>query len=61
LLVVDPLPLLADGGDPSDLFIPYDRMHLSARGNARMADAAAEILRGRLESVRSHSDEAWRK
>jgi lysophospholipase L1-like esterase len=43
VFVIDPLPrLVAHAGE--GLFIPYDRMHLVARGNELMAEAVAEAL-----------------
>jgi lysophospholipase L1-like esterase len=49
LFVVDPLPRFVEHPDRASLFIPYDRMHFSARGNALLADAAFEALRQRAE------------
>jgi len=44
LFVVDPLQAFIDEPDSRSLFIPYDRMHLSAKGNALLAQAALEAL-----------------
>ena len=49
MFVVDPLPAFRGRTDPSSLFIPYDRIHFSAKGNAVLADAVFEALRGRPE------------
>jgi lysophospholipase L1-like esterase len=49
VFVVDPLPLLMQQADRASLFIPYDRMHLSARGNLLVAEAAFALLRDRPE------------
>jgi lysophospholipase L1-like esterase len=49
MFVVDPLPLLLAERDHAGLFIPYDRMHLSARGNAQIARAAFDALKDRPE------------
>jgi hypothetical protein len=45
LFVVDPLPGFTAQPEPAPLFIPYDRMHFSALGNAQIAAAAFEALR----------------
>jgi lysophospholipase L1-like esterase len=42
LFVVDPLPLLRAERNRASLFIPYDRMHFSAAGNALIARAVSE-------------------
>jgi lysophospholipase L1-like esterase len=48
--VVDPLPKLIAAPGRSGLFIPFDRMHLSAEGNALIAEAVFEVLRDRMEA-----------
>jgi hypothetical protein len=42
--VIDPLPRFAAESDRGRLFVPYDRMHFSAAGNACLADAAFEAM-----------------
>ena len=49
---IDPLPRFRRETDRSGLFIPYDRMHYSARGNAVLADAVFEALCTRPALVR---------
>ncbi|MEO7192306.1 MAG: GDSL-type esterase/lipase family protein [Vicinamibacterales bacterium] len=58
LFVVDPLPRFMAEKDRGRLFIPYDRMHFSARGNALLADAAFEALARRPALTGSHNDES---
>jgi lysophospholipase L1-like esterase len=60
MFVIDPLPGFLDGTESKRLFIPYDRMHFSAEGNARLAGAAAEFLRAWPESERASSQGSWR-
>lgn len=48
MFVVDPLARLRDHAGEG-LFIPYDRMHFTARGNAELAAAVFETLRARPE------------
>ena len=56
MFVVDPLQHLIEQPDHKGLFIPYDRMHLSALGNAQIARAAFEVLESRPEvSTVSHT------
>jgi hypothetical protein len=47
--VIDPLPKFQAAPDKASLFIPYDRMHLSAKGNTLVAEAAFEALVSRPE------------
>ena len=47
---IDPLTKLVEAPDHASLFIPYDRMHLSAAGNALVAAAALETLRAKLDA-----------
>ena len=47
--VIDPLPKFRDAANAQALFIPYDRIHFSPRGNQLIADAAFEALRERPE------------
>ncbi|MCC7009135.1 MAG: hypothetical protein IT184_09985 [Acidobacteria bacterium] len=49
LFVVDPLPVFVQQLDRDQLFIPYDRIHFSALGNADLADAVFEAIRTRPE------------
>jgi lysophospholipase L1-like esterase len=49
VFAVDPLPELVQQSNHEDLFIPYDRVHFSASGNANIADAVFEALRHRPE------------
>jgi lysophospholipase L1-like esterase len=56
MFVVDPLPFLLQQPDHAALFIPWDRMHLSAPGNAQIARAAFEVLRSRPEFGASQSN-----
>ena len=60
MFVIDPLPGFLDGTESKRLFIPYDRMHFSAEGNARLAGAAAEFLRAWPESERAGLQGSWR-
>jgi lysophospholipase L1-like esterase len=46
---IDPLPLFLEQPDRGGLFMPYDRVHFSRSGNATIADAVFEALRGRTE------------
>jgi lysophospholipase L1-like esterase len=50
--VVDPLPGLRKKRDGRQFFIPYDRMHLSAEGNAALAESVLEALRNQAENIR---------
>lgn len=47
MFVVDPLPNFSAQADRKSLFIPYDRMHFTAAGNAQVAAATFEVLRRR--------------
>jgi lysophospholipase L1-like esterase len=47
LFVVDPLPAFRAQPDRAALFIPYDRMHYSGRGNEVLARAVFDVLRER--------------
>lgn len=47
MFVIDPLPRLTEHAQPADLFIPYDRMHFSGRGNHLLAGAVLDVLRDR--------------
>jgi lysophospholipase L1-like esterase len=53
LFVVDPLPYFMAHADPEALFIPYDRMHFSAQGNAELARAVFDALKERPEIARA--------
>jgi lysophospholipase L1-like esterase len=57
LFVVDPLPLFAQQPDHAGLFIPYDRIHFTARGNAQVAEAAFDALEARPEFHRTASQQ----
>ena len=56
LAVIDPLPFFASQPEPERLFIPYDRMHFTALGNAQVAAAALDALRKspRLATAATH-------
>jgi hypothetical protein len=45
MFVIDPLPLLQRQSDRAALFIPYDRMHLTAAGNVQVAQAAFDAIK----------------
>jgi hypothetical protein len=47
MFVVDPLPNFSAQADRKSLFIPYDRMHFTAAGNAQVAGAAFDVLHSR--------------
>jgi hypothetical protein len=47
MFLIDPLPQFLQARDHTTLFIPYDRMHFSARGNALLADTVFTTLQHR--------------
>ena len=49
LSVIDPLPKFLQQSDHASLFIPYDRIHFTARGNAQVAQAVFDALQSRPE------------
>ena len=54
LFVIDPLPEFLSQPDRASLFIPYDRMHFSAAGNACIARAAFDALQRRPRVTALH-------
>ena len=57
---IDPLPRFMAAPDKASLFVPYDRMHLSAEGNALLAEAAFDALANGMEGRAFRPGRTWR-